>query len=102
MGMKVGETVQGRVTNIYRRRVWVDIGAASDASFTASVTYRQALKVGDVLEGLTVVRVDLENGQVQVKAPNADAANSKPGNTKSASDTTPSAEGATNSKDSKE
>jgi len=62
----VGEAVDGRVTNVLYRRVWVNIGAEKDASFyTATETYR----VGDLVSKLVIQSVDLEKGHVQLQPP---------------------------------
>jgi len=69
--LRVGEVVDGRVTNIYRRRVWVDIGASRDASFSIKGA---AVKVGDVLQELTITEIDWEKGFIEVKQPTVESA----------------------------
>merc|ERR1712096_180016 len=64
----VGEVAEGIVTNVLYKRVWVNIGAARDASFmneSENVSY----KVGDRVSGLPVKAIDLNNGHVQLQAP---------------------------------
>merc|ERR1712039_15122 len=64
--VQVGEAVEGRITNILHERVWIDIGAAKDASFwTKSGNFR----VGDHVSGLSVRSVNLEKGHVVLQSP---------------------------------
>merc|ERR1712039_1038866 len=64
--VQVGEIVEGRITNVLHERVWIDIGAAKDASFwTKSGSFR----IGDVVSGLAVRSVNLEKGHVVLQSP---------------------------------
>eukprot|EP00929_Paragymnodinium_shiwhaense_P069282 TRINITY_DN34955_c0_g1_i1.p1 TRINITY_DN34955_c0_g1~~TRINITY_DN34955_c0_g1_i1.p1 ORF type:complete len:1084 (+),score=307.36 TRINITY_DN34955_c0_g1_i1:42-3254(+) len=59
----VGQAVEGKVTNQYKRGVFVDIGAEKDASFQAEPNTH---KVGDVLN-LSVVALDLDQKRIEVE-----------------------------------
>jgi len=59
--LRVGEVIEGRVTNVLFERVWVDIGAAKDASFW---TKSGGVSIGDVLTGLVVTSINLDKNHV--------------------------------------
>lgn len=64
--LMVGEAVEGRVTNVLYRRVWVNIGAEKDASFFSE---NKNYRVGDLVTKMVVSSVDLEKGLVQLQPP---------------------------------
>eukprot|EP00927_Polykrikos_kofoidii_P021200 TRINITY_DN20143_c0_g1_i1.p1 TRINITY_DN20143_c0_g1~~TRINITY_DN20143_c0_g1_i1.p1 ORF type:complete len:1333 (-),score=277.56 TRINITY_DN20143_c0_g1_i1:69-3989(-) len=64
--LRVGEAVTGRVTNVLRRSVWVNVGAQNDAMFLAD---QGRFQVGDELRDLIITGVDLERGHIKVAPP---------------------------------
>lgn len=74
--LQVGSLVSGQVTNMLRGRVWVNIGAAADASFRSDAQFN----VGDKLENLRIRDVNLDKGTVLVSAP-GDSAQTEPSQT---------------------
>merc|ERR1711957_861038 len=50
----VGEVVQGRITNVMYRQVWVDIGAKKDAFFKLPMKETREMKLGDTIDNLTI------------------------------------------------
>jgi len=63
----VGELLEGKVTNVMYNRVWVNIGAARDASFIkkADVSY----KIGAKVAGLSVKSVGLDKEHILLQGP---------------------------------
>eukprot|EP00913_Durusdinium_trenchii_P006741 g6337.t1 len=62
--LQIGETVTGKVTNVLRDRVWVNIGAEADVTFTKPK--EEKLRVGDTVTG-TIVEIDLKRRINNVK-----------------------------------
>jgi len=63
---KPGLIVSGKVTNIVNNRVWVDVGFTSDGTF--ALRDASNFKVGDQVTSLKVHEVDLEKGNLQLRA----------------------------------
>lgn len=66
--VRVGEQLMGKVTNIYRDRVWVDVGLIKDGSFLYKGNL-DSLKVGQLFRNLKVSRVDLQRNWVELQPP---------------------------------
>lgn len=64
--LRAGQEVVGRVTNIYQKRVWVDIGAERDASFWT--TFVANFAIGDEVHGV-VDQIDFDKKRVQLHVP---------------------------------
>ena len=63
---QVGMDVSGTITNIFRSRIWVDIGAQREASMVLSKRIANHLQVGDPLSGCFVMAIDAEKGLVSL------------------------------------
>lgn len=61
---QVGEVVQGRVTNSFYQRIWVNIGAKKDISF---LDKRHTYKVGDEITGLRITEVNTYTDDIYVQ-----------------------------------
>jgi hypothetical protein len=68
--LTVGEAMDGTVTNVLYTRVWVNIGAAKDASFSMEGD-ANSYKVGDQIIGLPIKAIDLDKGHVILQPPSS-------------------------------
>eukprot|EP00933_Yihiella_yeosuensis_P066444 TRINITY_DN7071_c0_g1_i1.p1 TRINITY_DN7071_c0_g1~~TRINITY_DN7071_c0_g1_i1.p1 ORF type:complete len:1039 (+),score=220.61 TRINITY_DN7071_c0_g1_i1:196-3312(+) len=61
--LTVGSIVEGKVTNVYRNRVWVNIGAEKDASFYSE----EEFNIGDIVKNMKISGVELDSGLVSIR-----------------------------------